>query len=90
MSDEQQPDTAPGAYYVTACDVISNAGHIAGVYRMLGPFVDDHAGALACVEAVRLMALELDGSGRAQFMSWGTVRYPTGTDFQGTMNKYFF
>ena len=39
---------------------------------MAGPFVDDHAAALAAVRRVKDAACKLDV--RAGFMSWGTCR----------------
>lgn len=85
----QQPDTQPGAYYVTAADVVSNAGHVGAVYLMLGPFPNDHAAALACVEAVQRICNELDGTGKAWFLSYGTARYPVGFNKPGRLNVHF-
>lgn len=64
MSD-QAPDSRPGFYYVTAIDGPRYA-------RILGPFVDDHAGALAAVEATRTEADRRDP--RAWFWAFGTCR----------------
>lgn len=83
-----EPDTQPGAYYVSAADVVSNAGHTGAVYLMLGPFINDHAGALACVEAVRALCNDLDGTGKAWFLSYGTVRYDEPPKL-GRLNNYF-
>lgn len=64
----QQPDTKPGFYYVTVMD-----GRRVGA--LLGPFVNDHAGALAKVDAARAKANELDP--RAAFYAFGTTRSDT-------------
>ena len=49
----QAPDNQPGNYYVSVID-----GKRVG--RLLGPFENDHAGALAMVDKVRVKAEELD------------------------------
>ena len=67
MTDTQQPDPRPGAYYVTCID-----GSRVG--RLLGPFEDDHAAALAMVDKVREKAEEIDP--RAHWYSFGTCRLP--------------
>lgn len=64
-NSKQQPDTQPGHYYVTA-----SMGD--KYFPMAGPFVDDHAAALAAVRDVMTAACEIDG--RGHFMNWGTVR----------------
>lgn len=84
----QTADTKPGAYYVTACDMVDNAGTVGAVYLMLGPFIDDHATALACVDAVQALCNELDSTGRAWFKVYGTVRYDT-PPRAGRLNNYF-
>lgn len=62
----QAPDVKPGFYYVS---VVRGSGD----YRLLrGPFENDHAGALAAVDAARFRAYDLDP--RAQWYSFGTVR----------------
>ena len=71
----QQPDTKPGSYYVTA---ISGARYV----KLLGPFFDDHAGALAMVDPVRVKACEVDP--RAHFFAFGTARLVS--DKPGSMN----
>lgn len=79
----QQPDTKPGMYYVSVMD-----GARTG--RLLGPFENDHAGALAMVDKVRDKAQELDP--RAAFYAFGTIRL-SGDDSvpirAGLLNKYF-
>ena len=75
--NSQAPDTKPGNYYVTAID----AGK---TYPMAGPFVNDHAAALAAVRAVREAACNIDG--RACFMAWGTVRTPDTYTKPGRLN----
>ena len=75
--NSQAPDTKPGNYYVTAID----AGK---TYPMAGPFVNDHAAALAAVRAVREAACNIDG--RACFMAWGTVRTPDTYTKLGRLN----
>ena len=79
----QQPDTCPGAYYVTVID-----GKRVG--RLLGPFDNDHAGALAMVDAARTKAIELDP--RAHWHAFGTCRVPNDDSVPiraGLLNKYF-
>lgn len=64
----QAPDPRPGYYYVT---VVRGSGD----YRLLkGPFVNDHAGALAAVDAARFRAYDLDP--RAGWYAYGTARLP--------------
>lgn len=77
FNKEQKPDTKPGHYYVTAVDG-------ARIYGMAGPFVNDHASALAAVDKVRQFACEEDG--RASFMLWGTARYGTDVTQKGRLN----
>lgn len=77
----QTPDLQPGAYYVS---VVDGARHSLA----LGPFIDDHAGALAKVDDVRNRAAELDG--KAWFYAYGTCRLPKEGDLQaGTFNDLF-
>lgn len=79
----QQPDSKPGAYYVTVID-----GKRVG--RLLGPFIDDHAGALAMVDQVRAKAEDLDP--RAAFYAFGTCRVPADDSVPiraGLLNKFF-
>jgi hypothetical protein len=65
-SEPQAPDPRPGFYYVS---VVRGAGD----YRLLrGPFVNDHAGALAAVEAARYRAYDLDP--RSAWYAYGTAR----------------
>jgi hypothetical protein len=62
----QQPDTAPGNYYVS---VRRDDGDI----RLLrGPFHNDHTGALAAVRSASTAAERLDP--KAVWYSYGTVR----------------
>lgn len=62
----QQPDAKPGFYYVS---VVRDRGD----YRLLcGPFENDHAGALAAVDAAKARAEELDR--RAFWYAFGTCR----------------
>lgn len=75
-------DTKPGAYFVSV-----NNGK---VYQLLaGPFVDDHASALACVDDIRRIATELDP--QAVFYAFGTARvdhdHPSAT-VPGKLNGY--
>ena len=78
-NDDQQPDTRPGHYYVTAQD----AGK---TWPMAGPFINDHAGALAAVLAVKDAACNIGG--RACFMAWGTVRAPESYAKPGPLNSF--
>lgn len=79
----QAPDTAPGAYYVS---VMRDRGD----YRLLaGPFIDDHAAALAKVDQVRGIAEDLDP--KACWYSFGTCRLDINPDKAppaGILNKH--
>lgn len=66
MSSQQVPDNKPGFYYVSVC----RGG--ADWRPLRGPFVNDHAAALAAVDAARYRAYDLDP--RGAFYSFGTVR----------------
>lgn len=60
------PDPRPGFYYVS---VVLGSND----YRLLrGPFVNDHAAALAAVDAARYRAYDLDP--RAAWYAYGTCR----------------
>jgi hypothetical protein len=62
----QEPDTKPGYYYVTV-------RRRDGEFRPLrGPFVNDHASALAAVDDARMKACNLDP--RAHWYAFGTAR----------------
>lgn len=61
----QRPDTRPGYYYVSVMDGDRAA-------RLRGPYVCDHAGALARVEEARETLGRLDP--RAAFLAFGTIR----------------
>lgn len=63
----QTPDTKPGAYYVSMTDGDRTA-------LLAGPFMNDHAGALAMVEQARNKAYEADP--RTHWYSFGTCRLP--------------
>lgn len=66
LDTPQQPDTPPGAYYVSV-------QRDDGQWRPLaGPFTNDHAKALATVEPARNRAQDLDP--RAVWYAFGTVR----------------
>lgn len=65
-NDTQAPDARPGFYYVTV-----RKG--ADQYRLLrGPFVNDHAAALAAVREAKDRACDLDP--RGHWYSYGTAR----------------
>jgi len=82
----QQPDNKPGAYYVSVVD-----GPRVG--RLLGPFINNHAGALTMVEAARKKAEECDP--RAVFYAYGTIREDVKLfegvpmNRSGSLNKFF-
>lgn len=76
----QEPDAKPGAYYVTV--VRDDGAH----RRLLGPFVNDHAGALEAVRDARDKAEELDP--RAVWYSFGTARLPEYFNEPGILNDY--
>jgi hypothetical protein len=65
MSDLQLPDSRPGYYYVSVVDGGRSA-------RLRGPFVDDHAAALAAVDAARRDLCLVNPW--AAFMAFGTCR----------------
>ena len=77
----QEPDAKPGNYYVTCRN---DAGKHAA---LLGPFKDDHAGALAMVGPARRKAEELDPW--ASFFAFGTCRTDYSFNKPGRLNKYF-
>lgn len=78
------PDSKPGAYYVS---VIRSDGD----YRLvLGPFVNDHAAALAWIEPVRKKAEGMDP--RAVWYAFGSVRLDAKDGAvlpAGILNKFF-
>ena len=77
----RQLDPTPGAYYVS---VIRDGGD----YRLLlGPFMDDHAGALAMVDRVTHKANEIDP--RSYWYAFGTCKVKEGPITDGILNKYF-
>lgn len=64
------PDGALGNFYVDVVDPVHDR-----VSLLYGPFVNDHAGALAAVDMVRRLACDADP--RAWFdYSFGTCRTP--------------
>jgi len=65
-ASSQQPDSKAGFYYVSVVKGKDN-------FRLLrGPFPNDHAGALAAVDAARKKACDLDP--RGHWYAYGTVR----------------
>jgi hypothetical protein len=62
----QTPDSKPGNYYVTAIDDTKR------VARLAGPFLNDHASALALVDKARDEACKVDS--RAWWYAFGTCR----------------
>jgi hypothetical protein len=80
----QEPDPAPGDYYVTCIDGPRTS-------LLLGPFTNDHAGALAMVDKARERAIELNSW--AHFYSFGTCRmkpeHQTNPPYQGILNDHF-
>ncbi|QIN67811.1 hypothetical protein SBC1_78580 (plasmid) [Caballeronia sp. SBC1] len=64
---EQVPDSKLGLYYVSAV-----ASDRRKWWPLLGPFPDDHAGAIRKIDAVRKLACELDP--RGCWYSYGAVR----------------
>jgi len=68
MNTKRAPDTKQGAYYVTVID-----GQRVG--RLAGPFIDDHASALAMVDRAKSVAMEVDC--RAFWYAYGTCRVDT-------------
>jgi hypothetical protein len=81
-SAEQMPDSKPGLYYVSAA-----ASDRRKWWPLLGPFPDDHAGAIRKIDAVRKLACELDP--RGCWYSYGTVRIEHQDDPpQGALNGH--
>lgn len=79
----QQPDSKPGAYYVSVRRGASD-------WRpLVGPFWDDHAAALALVDKAQAKATDLDP--RACWYYFGTVRLDVDRDAApaGILNSYF-
>ena len=76
----QQPDTQPGNYYVT----VIRDGHKDRVRALAGPFVNDHAKALAMVATVRALAIQIDPW--SAFYNFGTSRIE-GYDAPGILNE---
>ena len=78
----QTPDTKPGLYYVSVKRQNGDA------VMLLGPFENDHAGALAMVDAAQKLACEIDP--RGHFYAYGTARKEAGEPVEiGILNKYF-
>ena len=76
-----QPDSQPGAYYVT----VINGPRVG---RLAGPFINDHAAALAMVDQVRKVAEEVNP--RACWYAFGTCRLPNDDSVPiryGSLNK---
>jgi hypothetical protein len=69
---DPRADNKPGFYYVTVRRCNNNAGIGAQYRRLRGPFVNDHAAALAAVPAARIRACECDP--RGVFYAYGTAR----------------
>lgn len=74
-SSTTEPDTTPGNYYVSA---VNGSKYIA----LVGPFKDDHAGALAFVERARTYTVA--AKPESAFWGFGTCRLET--DKPGTLN----
>src|SRR5579863_2154582 len=74
------PESCPetGGYYVSAVDGPD-------YWKMAGPY-QTHAAALADVDRVMKLTDKYDRSGRAWFMSWGTIRVENGTE-PGNLNR---
>lgn len=68
MSVEQSPDPRPGFYYVSVIDGARRAA-------VRGPWINDHRGAMAAVDAVRREAERFDD--RAVWYAFGTCRSET-------------
>lgn len=84
LSDRPQiPDTTPGNYYVSALDPDTLKS-----WTMLGPFVNDHAAALAAVTPVASFCTSKDTTGRSAWYAFGTVRMADNFTQPGNANKY--
>ncbi len=75
----QTPDTAPGNYYVTMLDGKR-------VALLAGPFVNDHAGALALVDKASQIAIHLNPI--YHFNAFGTARYASDFSAPGKLNHH--
>lgn len=64
---EQQPDDEPGDYFVSAIDGNRHA-------LVSGPYVNDHAAALADIDECRRLVEHVDA--KAVFYAFGTCRLP--------------
>ena len=73
----QEPDDRPGNYYVSMVDGARFA-------LLLGPFPNDHRGALSRVDLVRQRAPEVDP--RATFYGFGTCWLPADYTKPGRLN----
>lgn len=83
-AEPQQPDPQPGLFYVTVIDRHGNDG-TGRVGFVLGPYVDDHAAALAAVPDARRHIER--GYSRACWWAYGTARLDHGsTTPQGALN----
>lgn len=83
MNTQQQPDSKPGMYFVTA---VKGSQWI----PLVGPFENDHAAALAMVEPARKKAEEIDA--KAVWYAYGTMRADADTPqakLVGRLNSYF-
>lgn len=75
-------DHTPGHYYVSVMDHIKRPSRTG---LLAGPFVDDHAAALAMVDRARAAAYVRDKW--AWFYAFGTVRMPKTFTRPGLLNK---
>lgn len=80
----QAPDNKPGAYYVSVRRGASD-------WRpLVGPFINNHAAALALVDRAQAKAMDMDP--RACWYYFGTVRIdiePDKAPPAGILNKFF-
>jgi hypothetical protein len=75
----QEPDTQPGDYFVSVLDGGRHA-------LVSGPYVNDHAAALADVEHCRTLAEKHDA--RAVFYAFGTVRLASKSGKVGQLQRW--
>ena len=76
----QRPDTQPGNYYVSA--IRSDGAYVC----LVGPFRDDHAGALGLVDAA-IRAAYASGDPQAPWYTYGTLRTAYSHDKPGILNS---
>lgn len=81
----QAPDNAPGNYYVTVQRPDRRKPSGFDVRPLAGPYINDHAAALADVDKAAALACDMDPG--AAFYAFGTTRLPETYSEPGILNK---